>query len=238
MPPTIQQARLLQSIELRGDLSDGPAAQVVIARLAVAALGSSDARSLFDVAADLIAEALDVELVAILRERDPARPLVLEAVRGWSSDVAAHSDCGSLAEYTLVVGEPVLVEDLATEERFAPPSSYLKQGIVSSMSVPIPGEARPYGVLASAQSRFISFRPLRTSSKAHRRTSGLVSRLSATRRRRSAAFSITPRSRSARSRYSRAAVKTVSTTRLSRCSRHRGRVPFLWSETSWIRRQV
>jgi len=147
MPPTIQQARLLQSIELRGDLSDGPAAQVVIARLAVAALGSSDARSLFDVAADLIAEALDVELVAILRERDPDRPLVLEAVRGWSSDVAAHSDCGSQAEYTLVVDEPVLVEDLATEERFAPPSSYLKQGIVSSMSVPIPGEARPYGVL-------------------------------------------------------------------------------------------
>ena len=152
MHPTIQQARLLQSMELRGDLSDSSAAQVVIAQLAVAALGSSDARSLFDLAADLITEALDVELVTTFGQGDPDWPLVLEAARGWSSDVtigglATHSDRGSQAEYTLAVGEPVLVEDLATEERFAPPSSYVEQGIVSSMSVLIPGEARPYGVL-------------------------------------------------------------------------------------------
>ena len=226
MHPTIQQARLLQSMELRGDLSDNSAAQGVIAQLAVAALGSSDAHGLFDLAADLITGGLDVELVRILRQREPDQPLVLEAVRGWGSDVTigdltAQSDHGSQAEYTLVGNEPVLVEDLAAEGRFAPPSSYVEQGIVSSMSVLIPGEARPYGVL-----------------EVHRQTSGLVSGLSATRRRRSAAFSITPRSRCARSRSSRAAVRTVSTTRLSRCSRHRGRVPCSWNATSWIRRQV
>lgn len=152
MHPTIQQARLLQSAELRGDLSRGSAAQVVIAHLAESALSGLDAHGLLALAAELIAEALDVEFLAILHQRNPGESLVVEAGRGWGMGVTpgeatVPSGHGSQAGYTLLAGEPVLVEDLASDDRFEVPSLYVEHGIVSGMSVVIGGESRPYGVL-------------------------------------------------------------------------------------------
>lgn len=151
MHPTIQQARLLQSTELKGDLSRGSAAQVVIAHLAESALSGSDAPSLSALAAELIAEALEVDFLTILHQGNPGEPLVVEAGRGWGSEGApgvatVPSGHGSQAGFTLLAGEPVLAEDLASEDRFEA-ASYLGRGIASGMSVVIPGESRPYGVL-------------------------------------------------------------------------------------------
>ena len=46
------------------------------------------------------------------------------------------------------VGEPVIVEDMATETRFDTSSTMLKPGVVSSLSVPIKGQHRRFGVLS------------------------------------------------------------------------------------------
>ena len=62
-------------------------------------------------------------------------------------EATVPSGHGSQAGYTLLAGEPVLVEDLASDDRFEVPSLYVEHGIVSGMSVVIGGESRPYGVL-------------------------------------------------------------------------------------------
>src|SRR5690606_36809637 len=66
----------------------------------------------------------------------------------------------SLAGYTLLTGEPVLVEDLRRETRFAPSPLLVKRGILSALTVviwPHGHEKPPYGVLevdARARGRF------------------------------------------------------------------------------------
>jgi signal transduction histidine kinase len=152
MHTSIQQARILRSTALREDLPDSPTAQAVIAYLAESALSCLDVYGLFDLATELITEVLDVEFIEILHQPEPGEALVLEAGGGWSADVTlgettVPSDQGSQAGYTLMAGAPVLVEDLATEERFEGPPLLLDHGVVSGITVVIPGEFRPYGVL-------------------------------------------------------------------------------------------
>jgi len=154
MQTAIQHARALRSTALRADPPDSPTAQAVIAYLAESALSCLDVYGLFDLAAELIADVLDVEFVKILHQPDPGELLVLEAGRGWDSSVTlgettVPSDSGSQAGYTLMVGGPVLVEDLATEHRFQGPELLLDHRIVSGISVVIPGEFQPYGVLGA-----------------------------------------------------------------------------------------
>ena len=152
MHTAIQQARVLRPAALREDLPDSPTAQAVIAYLAESALSCLDVYGLFDLATELITEVLDVEFIEILRQPKPGEALVLEAGRGWGPDVTlgettVPSDQRSQAGYTLMAGEPVLVEDLATEERFEGPPLLLDHGVVSGITVVVPGEFRPYGVL-------------------------------------------------------------------------------------------
>jgi GAF domain-containing protein len=56
---------------------------------------------------------------------------------------------GSQADYTLTANKPVVVEDLRAENRFSGPSLLIDHGIVSGMSVILPGRDRPYGVLGA-----------------------------------------------------------------------------------------
>lgn len=152
MHTTIHHAWALRSTALREDLPDNPSAQAAIAYLAESALSCLDVYGLFDLAAELLTEVLDVEFVEILRQPRPGEALVLEAGRGWSDDVTlgettVPSDQGSQAGYTLMAGEPVLVEDVAAEERFMGPPLLVDHGIVSGITVAIPGELQPYGVL-------------------------------------------------------------------------------------------
>ena len=61
---------------------------------------------------------------------------------------ASASMRASQAGYTLQAGGPVVVEDLRSETRFDGPQLLVDHGVVSGMSVTIPGSsARPFGVL-------------------------------------------------------------------------------------------
>ena len=55
----------------------------------------------------------------------------------------------SQAGHTLLSGEPVIVEDLGTETRFSRPRLLHNHGVVSGMTVIIPGQDRPFGVLGA-----------------------------------------------------------------------------------------
>ena len=132
--------------------TDRMSQQTAVAELGKAALGGLAVDDVFRLAVDLINEVLSVEYVKILHQRAPDEPLVLVAGRGWMNDVRigetiVSCDRSSQAGYTLMSTEPVLVEDLAFEERFTAPPLLTDHGVVSGMSVTIPDGNRSFGVL-------------------------------------------------------------------------------------------
>ena len=76
--------------------------------------------------------------------------------KGWS---ARHRRSGtdSQAGYTLLSDQPVIVEDLRTEQRFSGPPLLHEHGVVSGMSVVIPTSEGPYGVLGAHTTQRRSF---------------------------------------------------------------------------------
>ena len=60
---------------------------------------------------------------------------------------------GSQAGYSLISRDPLLVEDFRTETRFRAPPLVREHGLVSGMTVLIPGRERPFGILSAHTNR-------------------------------------------------------------------------------------
>lgn len=140
------------AVGLQASPADLMSQQTAVAELGEAALSGLGADGVFHLAVDLILEALDVEYVEILHQHAPGEPLILVAGRGWTDNVRVGEtsipcDRSSQAGYTLMSTKPVLVEDLASEERFSAPPLLVDHGVVSGMSVTIPDGERSFGVL-------------------------------------------------------------------------------------------
>jgi signal transduction histidine kinase len=137
--------------------SDNPeqaSAQAAIAELGQVALVQGEISAVFDVAIYLICEVLDVELAKILRQPSPGERLTIVAGCGWHEDVVVGettvpADQDSQAGYTLLSDTPVVVEDLADENRFAGPQLLVEHEVVSGISVTIPGSRAPFGVIGA-----------------------------------------------------------------------------------------
>src|SRR5215204_6763032 len=71
---------------------------------------------------------------------------VLRSVEGRATVKAGFA---SQAGYALLVNEPVIVEDLATETRFRPPPVLHEHGLVSGMSVVNHGQTGPLGLVGA-----------------------------------------------------------------------------------------
>ena len=128
--------------------------QDALARLGERALTESNLQAFFDSVVAAVAELLDVELVKILELLPGDIELLLRAGAGWQAELIgkATESTGraSQAGYTLAAGRAVIVEDLATETRFAPPQMHRDHGVVSGVSTPIAGsDGRAYGVLGA-----------------------------------------------------------------------------------------
>lgn len=152
MDSTIGQPTAIDSAELRGVLSDPFSQQAAVAELGQAALLNQDVDGVFSMAVDLLCEVLGVEYAKVLHQPSRGEPLVLMAGRGWQDHIRAGEatvpcDRDSQAGYTLLSNEPVFVEDLARESRFAGPRLLCDHRVVSGMSVVIRGRDGPYGVL-------------------------------------------------------------------------------------------
>ena len=125
--------------------------QATVAHLGRLALGCVDLSKLMDEAVKALAATLSVEYAKVLELLPDGDRLLLRAGVGWEdglvgvATVDASGD--SQAGFTLLCSTPVIVDDLATEERFSGPPLLRDHGIVSGISVVIPGTDRPYGVL-------------------------------------------------------------------------------------------
>jgi len=124
-----------------------------IAELGQRALLGRDVDSLLRLAVGLLREVLEAEYAEVLSLPAVGESLVLVAGSGWQDavqlgDTTVPGDGNSQAGFTLLSSEPVFVEDLKNETRFANSAHLLAHGVVSGMSVVIQGRELPFGVLS------------------------------------------------------------------------------------------
>jgi diguanylate cyclase (GGDEF)-like protein/PAS domain S-box-containing protein len=115
------------------------------------ALETHNLNMLMTVAVACATATLGVEVAGVLELDADGEALTLVASVGVSEQVAGKV-AGSLADrpisgHIVRTGEPVFVEDWATETRFASPSALLERGFVSTLAVKIDGRNEPFGVL-------------------------------------------------------------------------------------------
>ncbi len=126
--------------------------QEAVAQLGQRALAGADLSSLLDQAAVLVRRILDVDYCSILQLSDDETVLIATAQAGWPEGEFGNqvpAGRGSQSGYTLITREAVIVEDMATEQRFAASEVARSYGVVSGLSVPIEASERAIGVLAA-----------------------------------------------------------------------------------------
>ncbi len=134
--------------------------QAAVAELGQKALAGQPLSMLIDQAVALIAQILDVEYCKVLKLLPDGKTLLLRAGVGWQEGLVGQAtidvELDSQAGYTLLSREPVIVENLR-EGRFTGQCLLQQHQVVSGLSVIIPGENRPYGVLAAHTTRLRKF---------------------------------------------------------------------------------
>jgi diguanylate cyclase (GGDEF)-like protein/PAS domain S-box-containing protein len=123
-----------------------------VAELGHFALESHDLSELLAESVTTATATLGVDLGGVLELDEDGGSLTVVAGVGIplglvSGDRIALTESAH-AGYTLRTGGPTIVEDMATEARFAPHPKLLELGVVSSVSVLIGSRDEPYGVLA------------------------------------------------------------------------------------------
>ncbi|MDH3584506.1 MAG: diguanylate cyclase, partial [Phycisphaerae bacterium] len=125
--------------------------QAAVASLGQLALGGMDLDRLLREVVTVVAKTIDVEFCHVLEWQKEDNTVHLKAGVGWGSEQVgqAHGSAaiGTQASYTLHSAEPVIVEDLAREQRFTPDPLLCGQGMVAGIEVPIAGAGGPLGVL-------------------------------------------------------------------------------------------
>ncbi|HEX8296090.1 MAG TPA: PAS domain-containing protein [Chthoniobacteraceae bacterium] len=130
--------------------------QEAVAQLGQEALANADLPVLLQDASELVRRILEVEFCSILRRSEETGSLVACADSGWPKEQVADwigTGGDSLSGYTLSVREPVIVEDMSEEKRFAVSPAIRSCGVVSSVSVIIEAAEAPLGVLAAFSAR-------------------------------------------------------------------------------------
>src|SRR5438105_4188967 len=131
--------------------------QEAVAHLGQRALAGAPLAELIDAAVALAARALEVEFASVLELRPESRTLVLRAGVGWRPGAVGRTilptDADSHAGYVLRSTGQVVVEDLTTDRRFGSSPLLTSHGVVSSLSVLVPGKDRPFGILGTHTTR-------------------------------------------------------------------------------------
>ena len=127
--------------------------QSVVADLGERALRGAPLSQMLDDAANQVAQALGVDYCKILELLPNRDALLMRSGAGWKPGYVGHATVGlgteSQAGYTLLSDEPVVVEDLQTEKRFAGTALLHEHEVVSGASVVVSTSEGPYGVLAA-----------------------------------------------------------------------------------------
>lgn len=134
-----------------------------VAELGQRALSAPSLSSLMNDAVEITARLLGVECCKVLQLLPSGEELLLVAAVGWDQALVGHRKVGgddaSQSKYTIRDGKPVIVDDLAHEDRFRGSSLLTERGVVSGMSVLIGTPERPWGVLGAHAVSHRAFSP-------------------------------------------------------------------------------
>jgi diguanylate cyclase (GGDEF)-like protein len=126
--------------------------QEAVARLGQHALEGLSLSDLFQEASALVAENLGVEYAAVMECLEDDL-LVMRVGVGWEGEPDGapfgQAERSPQGDFTLRNLTPVVVNDFARETRFQRSELQIAREVVSSVSVVIPGQSRPFGVLAA-----------------------------------------------------------------------------------------
>ncbi|MEO7197963.1 MAG: ATP-binding protein [Solirubrobacterales bacterium] len=125
----------------------------LVTALSRRALEVNDLDDVFAETVELLARELDVELVKILELSPGGDEFAARADVGWSREgdgdaIMVTADAATQAGFTLTVDEPIIVDDLATDRRFAGSALILERGVRSGITMRIQGGLGTWGVLA------------------------------------------------------------------------------------------
>ncbi|HRX84688.1 MAG TPA: PAS domain S-box protein, partial [Phycisphaerae bacterium] len=128
--------------------------QATIAALGHEALSGADLTALFTSVVEAVADVVDVDYCSVLELLPGGEEVFLRAGVGWRPGLVGNATVStgldSQAGYTLIADEPVVVDDLRSDERFRAPPLLTEHGVVSGMSCIIHGpRERPWGVLGA-----------------------------------------------------------------------------------------
>jgi two-component system cell cycle sensor histidine kinase/response regulator CckA len=143
-------------VSFQMSLLDRAHQQAAVAALGQAALTGVDLSTLIEQSAIFVAQTLSLDFASIYELAEDGKTLRLTAGFGWNSGVVGETvvraEEKSMAEYVLGSAEPVIVRDARTITAFNVPEFVRAHGVVSGISLVIPGAGRPWGIL-EAQSR-------------------------------------------------------------------------------------
>ncbi len=135
--------------------------QEAVAELGRLALSGADVTTLMDRAMESVCEILVVGQCELL-ELQEGGDFVFRAGRGWDDaepGAVVASGSNGLPGFTLSTNEPVVVADLAGDDRFTEKSWLGGHGVVSAVSVLVRGPQAPWGVLAALSTEPREFPP-------------------------------------------------------------------------------
>jgi len=126
--------------------------QEVVTDLGQQALEDDDLDRLMHDASVAVADTLDNDYCKVL-ELLPSGEVFLRQGVGWQDGLVGNAtvptDLDSQAGYTLLSEEPVIVDDLSTEDRFSGPDLLVDHDVVSGISVIIGTVDEPWGILGT-----------------------------------------------------------------------------------------
>jgi len=126
--------------------------QRLIAEFGQQAFASSDVEDVLSRAVELVTVALKADFCNVLELDESAKQLLIKAASGWPNEIMMRRTVpirpGGRLEFVLSRREPLIIEDLAKDERSAD-SSLVRVGARSGIQVPISGTAGTFGILSA-----------------------------------------------------------------------------------------
>jgi signal transduction histidine kinase len=135
--------------------------QAAVAALGQAALTGVDLVTLLDQAAVFVSQTLSLDFVSIYELAEDQRTLRMVAGFGWNHGIVesaiVSAETNSMAAYVLGSCEPVIVRDARTITAFEIPEFVRSHGVVSGISLVVPGQQKPWGILEAQSQRGRTF---------------------------------------------------------------------------------
>jgi two-component system cell cycle sensor histidine kinase/response regulator CckA len=127
--------------------------QQAVASLGQMALADGPLDELMAEATRIVAAELPAEFASLLELTAERDDLIVRSVVGWPAEMCDHEllrgDLSSQAHYTLRSKESVILDDAATETRFAVSPQAVAQGITSGISTSVGSNGGVFGVLCA-----------------------------------------------------------------------------------------